>query len=139
MRLAAPILAGTALGVLFAALSLCYEPGRPFFEFAEFVFIGTAIYAGPGALVLSVPHSLWMLKLSRRGMSLPRRCLLGATAGIPLGLLNLIAAMLVYDRGFRLIVLDGRTLWLVTAGIAGGVGLGLGCAWGTVRGRKAPP
>ncbi len=128
---------GTGLGVFAAATVLwgyvltmlggrLMHQGPAATAFA--VLVNTVVLAGPGAFLLGLPLAAWI----RRRPARPRMAALGfgMLAGLAPGLLNYGMATLL----FMLLTPERLPHSVgVLAALAGGAGLGLGCAWQLTR------
>ena len=133
-------LLGTAAGTLTAAaviLAWVYKvaaginypmTGTP----ALRVLYGTLSEAGPGSLLLGFVLSILLQGLHRNGRSRAAVHAIGALAGLPLGLLNLAAVIILHEGPASLEGLASLALpnarYLVLAALAGGAALGVVCA-----------
>lgn len=135
MRILAAVPAGAGLSVVLSALVLGLTNHAERSSVLG-MFVLTAVFVGPGALLLAVPLSLWLARLHRRGASLARRGVLGAVAGIPLMGLHFAAVAYALELQHLGFFRGGSVLWLAGGAVAAGAGLGLGCALGTLPRRE---
>ena len=120
---------GALIGVFFASNGLCAvlnisdEYPRVSDQISEWFFITMfmGLLAGPGALVLGAILTALLRPFSPRMRTRRRFLLMGMAVGIPLGLINLLTVFLVIGQS--------NMEWiLIVPALAGGSGLGLGCA-----------
>ena len=143
------IWAGTGLGILAATLA---TPAMVSFQTSQYSLEGLAatllyalliltIFAGPGALVLSMIHAAQMERWARKARTVREIRQVGVLLGMPLGVVNLVlvltAVALIFKQDpQKLLLTPGFLLYMIPA-VAGGAGLGWGVCLG-LRPGNAP-
>ena len=97
----------------------------------------TAFFSAPGALILSIPLTVFLRRRQQAGKTPQNLLILAAAVGAGLGLVNLVGVLLVIDSAYavkEMLTSSDGPLMLAGAA-AGGLGLGLGCFWGLPRKR----
>ena len=122
---------GALIGVLFAgntfSTSIMIEEGSGFRDMNIgiwlFILILMGFYAGPGAFFLGAVLTPLLQPIAQKFNHRRLFLAVGMGVGLPLGIVNLVIVLLVIDE---------KSMWemwsLYAAAIAGGAGLGLGCA-----------
>ena len=102
--------------------------------------LSTGCAAGPGAFVLGYVLALLLRTRSERGAARGRVLALGALGGLPAGMLNLLALMLLLGRASEIPTLlsDSQGRMIGISALAGGLALGIACAWWLTRPSKEP-
>jgi hypothetical protein len=147
------MLLGPVLGVAAASAALALGFGaEPMFQGGSFSFdrmaaygalvpLFMALYAGPGAFLLSYPLLATLRRRRSRGTSPGNLLALAGAVGALLGLVNLLGILLLSQgpSGVADLFSSGpAVLPFLAAAAAGGLGLGLGCFWGLPK-EEAPP
>ena len=104
------------------------------------ILMTTTGAAGPGAFVLAFGLSLFLRARVERGASRGRVLALGALGGLPAGMLNLLFLMVILGgaREIPNLLSAPHSRTAVAAALAGGIALGLTCAWVVSRPPKVP-
>ena len=118
------IFAGNGLCVLLSADAMWTVSNLIKVWFLIMLYMGQ--FAGPGALVLGAVLTGLLRSFAPRMQSRRRFLVMGMLVGLPLGVFNLLAIFLVMGTE---VYFEERGAWvLVFPALAGGAGLGLGCA-----------
>jgi hypothetical protein len=128
-----------ASSVLIAALATPSNGSADGVTYGSFVLFYVAVLAGPGAAIGSLLLSLVWRWRQRRGASRLSLRILACTIGPALGVVNLVIVLLAAGgwNTLREMSRSGEVHWWI-AGLAGGLGVGVGSLWAVPKQEPRP-